>query len=97
MNEKAVDYYQKIIDGLIARGVEPIVTIFHWDLPQWLQDLGGLTNPIFVDYYVAYANVLFKTFGDKVNKLQLNHSQLYKVLIYRSNDGSLLTSLTIIA
>lgn len=40
--------------------------MFHWDLPQWLSDLGGLTNPIFVDYFTAYADVLFNAFGDKV-------------------------------
>ena len=43
-----------------------MVTIFHWDMPCWLQDLGGLTNPLFVDYFRAYADVLFKNFGSKV-------------------------------
>jgi beta-glucosidase len=67
VNKKGIEYYQKIIDGCLERGIEPIVTIFHWDLPQYLQDLGGLTNPIFVDYYLAYADILFNAFGDKVS------------------------------
>lgn len=68
VNQKGIDYYQKLIDGCLERGIEPIVTIFHWDLPQYLQNLGGLTNPIFVDYFVAYADVLFNAFGDKVDE-----------------------------
>lgn len=67
VNQKGIDYYHKVIDEVIALGIEPIVTIFHWDLPQWLQDLGGLPNPIFIDYFVAYADVLFKEYGHKVS------------------------------
>lgn len=66
INQKGIDYYQKIIDELIAFNIEPVVTMFHWDLPQWLSDLGGPSNPIFVDYFTAYADVLFNAFGDKV-------------------------------
>lgn len=43
-----------------------MVTIFHWDMPCWLQDLGGLTNPIFVDYFRRFADVLFESFGSRV-------------------------------
>lgn len=66
MNQAGLDYYHKLIDALIARKIEPIVTIFHFDLPQWLQDLGGVTNPIFAEYLKAYADVLFNAFGHKV-------------------------------
>jgi beta-glucosidase/6-phospho-beta-glucosidase/beta-galactosidase len=68
VNQKGIAYYEKVIDELIARDVEPIVTLFHWDLPQFLQDLGGLTNPIFVEYFAAYADVLFNAFGRKVKR-----------------------------
>lgn len=40
--------------------------MFHSDLPQYIQDLGGPPNPIFVDYFEAYADTLFENFGDKV-------------------------------
>lgn len=43
-----------------------MVTLFHWDIPRWLQDLGGLTNPIFVDHFRYFADVLFKNFGSRV-------------------------------
>lgn len=42
--------------------------MFHWDLPQYIQDLGGLTNPIFVDYFEHYADVLYQHFGDRVKR-----------------------------
>lgn len=40
--------------------------MFHWDLPQYLQDLGGFTNPLIVNYFEYYANILFENFGDRV-------------------------------
>jgi beta-glucosidase/6-phospho-beta-glucosidase/beta-galactosidase len=43
-----------------------MITMFHWDLPQYIQDLGGLTSDAFVEYFKAYADVLFASFGDKV-------------------------------
>lgn len=45
-----------------------IVTIFHWDIPRWLQDLGGIANPIFIDHFKIFSDVLFHNFGSRVNK-----------------------------
>lgn len=47
-------------------GIEPMVTIYHWDLPQSLQDLGGWTNPLSVDWYIDYARICFQLFGKSV-------------------------------
>lgn len=66
INEKGIAYYDTIIDELLANGIEPMVTMYHYDLPQALQLFGGLTNPIIISYFEAYANLLFERFGDRV-------------------------------
>ncbi|XP_068082738.1 myrosinase 1-like [Anabrus simplex] len=66
INQPGIDYYNKLINLLVDNGIQPMITIYHWDLPQWLQDLGGWTNPIIVDYYENYARVLYENFGDRV-------------------------------
>lgn len=66
VNPHGIQYYTNLIDELIKYNITPMVTIYHWDLPQKLQDLGGWTNAHIIDYYTDYANVLFKNFADKV-------------------------------
>lgn len=66
LNEAGLKYYDKLINELIANGIEPMVTMYHWDLPQPIQDLGGLTNPYIIKYFTYYAEVLLKRYGDRV-------------------------------
>lgn len=47
-------------------GIEPFVTLFHWDLPQSIQDAGGWPNPVTIEWFVDYARVCFELFGDSV-------------------------------
>lgn len=68
MNSKGIDYYNRLIDVLLENDIEPMVTMHHFDLPQYIQDLGGFTNPLLVDYFIHYADVLYKNFGDRVKK-----------------------------
>ncbi|XP_034235648.1 myrosinase 1-like [Thrips palmi] len=65
-NDDGIRYYNDVIDECIANNIIPMVTIFHWDLPQPLQDLGGFTNDIIVDFFQDYADFVFQTFGDRV-------------------------------
>jgi lactase-phlorizin hydrolase len=65
-NQLGIDYYNKVIDALIENGVEPMVTMYHWDLPQTIQDQGGWEDPSIISYFQIYADVLFEEFGDRV-------------------------------
>ncbi|XP_065212467.1 myrosinase 1-like isoform X1 [Planococcus citri] len=66
INPKGVEYYRNLINELLENDIQPFVTMYHWDLPQKLQDLGGWTNPLIVDYMEDYADLLFELYGDKV-------------------------------
>lgn len=66
VNRKGIDFYNNIIDALIKRGIEPTVTLFHWDLPAALQEIGGWANREIVKYFTDYAKICFKHFGDRV-------------------------------
>ena len=67
VNRKGINYYNKLINRLLRKGIQPFVTIFHWDLPQALEDeYGGFLSPHIVDDFRDYSELLFKEFGDRV-------------------------------
>ncbi|KAI0493256.1 hypothetical protein KFK09_027532 [Dendrobium nobile] len=67
VNQAGIDYYNKLINALLAKGIKPYVTLFHWDLPQALEDkYNGWLSPHIINDYAIYAEECFKAFGDRV-------------------------------
>ena len=66
INQRGIDYYNSVIDKCLARGVQPWITLYHWDLPQILEDQGGWTNRAIIQWFSEYVAVCAKHFGDRV-------------------------------
>ncbi len=65
-NPAGLAFYERLVDGLIARGIRPIATLYHWDLPQALEDDGGWTNRATAYAFADYARILGEALGDRI-------------------------------
>lgn len=82
-NQSGLNFYHRVIDACLARGIEPWITLYHWDLPQILQDKGGWKNRDAVVWFSEYANLLTKTYGEKVkNWMVFNEPSAFTALGY---------------
>nr|XP_009601591.1 beta-glucosidase 12-like [Nicotiana tomentosiformis] len=67
VNKEGIAFYNNLIDELLSNGIQPFVTIYHWDLPQTLEDeYSGFLSPLVVNDFVDFAELCFKEFGDRV-------------------------------
>jgi beta-glucosidase len=66
VNPKGIDYYNRVIDYCLEAGIRPWLTLYHWDLPQALQDKGGWPNRDIVGWFTEYADLCTRKFGDRV-------------------------------
>jgi beta-glucosidase len=65
-NRAGLDFYARLVDRLLERGIQPCVTLYHWDHPAALDDLGGWANPEMADRFAEYARTVFRALGDRV-------------------------------
>ena len=65
-NMKGIDHYSRFVDALLEAGIRPWCTMYHWDLPQALEDRGGWPNRDLADYFADYAGILAKHLGDRI-------------------------------
>ncbi|XP_060850736.1 lactase/phlorizin hydrolase-like [Rhopalosiphum padi] len=86
VNQVGVQYYQTLIEKLIANNITPMVTMYHWDLPNILQNLGGWSNPNIIEYFVNYSDFLFRTFGSQVKLWSTINEPRFVALAY-GNEG----------
>ena len=66
VNQKGLDHYAKLVDTVLEAGIRPFCTMYHWDLPQALEDKGGWPNRDLANYYAEYAGILGKHLGDRI-------------------------------
>ncbi|XP_034532890.1 cytosolic beta-glucosidase isoform X2 [Notolabrus celidotus] len=86
VNQKGVQYYNKVINDLVGCNVSPMVTLYHFDLPQALQDQGGWKSPCIASLFESYAKFCFQTFGDRV-KLWITINEPYVCAKLGHEDG----------
>ena len=83
VNQKGIDFYQRVIDECLNKGLEPWITLYHWDLPQDLEEQGGWRNRDVVAWFSEYTRICADAFGDRVkNWMVLNEPFAFTALGY---------------
>ncbi|MBI3750689.1 MAG: beta-glucosidase [Chloroflexi bacterium] len=83
VNRAGLDHYDRLVDELLGHGITPYPTLFHWDLPQWVQDAGGWADRSVIGRLAAYADTVVRVLGDRVATWTvLNEPQIFVVLGY---------------
>ena len=86
-NEKGFDFYERLIDGLLARDIAPFLTLYHWDLPQALQERGGWVNRDAVGRFADYAAEVVRRFGSRAASIA-THNEPWVVAILGHEAGT---------
>lgn len=87
VNQKGLDFYKKLLDSMHKHGITPWVTMFHWDLPQALEDRGGWRKRLVVDAFANYADTIVNALGDRVkNWITLNEIICFTRFGYGGGD-----------
>ena len=82
-NAAGLDFYDRLVDGLLERGIEPWLTLYHWDLPQPIEDRGGWLEPEVVDRFADYAAIVGRHLGSRVKGwITLNEARTFSQMGY---------------
>ena len=85
-NQQGLDYYHRLVDALLDKGITPVITLYHWDLPQALQDKGGWAMRDIAEIFADYAAIAGEALGDRVHRwITLNEPWVVAHVGYR--DG----------
>jgi beta-glucosidase len=87
VNQAGLDFYSRLVDGLLEAGIEPFPTLYHWDLPQALQDEGGWAARSTAEAFVEYADVVSRRLGDRV-KHWITHNEPWTTTIMGYQNGA---------
>jgi beta-glucosidase len=87
VNQAGLDFYSRLVDGLLEAGIEPFITLYHWDLPQVLQDDGGWDARTTAEAFVEYADVVSRHLGDRA-KHWITHNEPWATMIMGHQNGS---------
>jgi beta-glucosidase len=83
LNPAGLAFYDRLVDGLLAAGIEPWLTLFHWETPAWLERLGGFTVRAAADHFERFAEAVARALGDRVKRwITLNEPMVYASLGY---------------
>jgi beta-glucosidase len=86
-NQAGLDYYSRLVDRLLELGIRPAVTLYHWDLPQALQDKGGWTTRDTADWFADYAGIVVSALGDRAKQwITINEPWVIANLGYRTGE-----------
>lgn len=80
VNQPGLDFYNKLIDTLLSKNIIPFITLYHWDLPQKLEDKGGWLNKDTCRYFGDYTEKVVKTFGDRIKNWLTINEAIYVIL-----------------
>ncbi|MFO8057788.1 MAG: GH1 family beta-glucosidase [bacterium] len=82
-NTAGLDFYSRLVDALLDAGIQPFVTLYHWDLPQALQEKGGWSSRDIAGWFADYANLMARNLADRVQHwITLNEPQIFSTLGY---------------
>jgi beta-glucosidase len=86
VNQKGLDWYDQLVDELLKSGIQPFVTLYHWDLPQGLEDRGGWTVRSSADAFARYADIMTRRLGDRV-KHWITHNEPWCTTFLGYHEG----------